>query len=103
MANIAVVGAGYWGKNLVRDFFELGALKAICDKQRGLHAQYKEKYPGITFTNDFQSLLNDQDMDALVITTPAQDPLLPGSGGTPQLFLYPLKIHQYPHTSGGRG
>jgi len=48
MANIAVAGAGYWGKNLVRNFYELGALKAICDKQKGLHAQYKEKHPGIT-------------------------------------------------------
>ncbi len=29
--NIAVVGAGSWGKNLVRDFYELGALHTICD------------------------------------------------------------------------
>jgi len=32
MINIAVVGSGYWGKNLVRNFNDLGALNAICDK-----------------------------------------------------------------------
>jgi UDP-2-acetamido-3-amino-2,3-dideoxy-glucuronate N-acetyltransferase len=34
MINIAVVGSGYWGKNLVRNFNDLGALVAICDKER---------------------------------------------------------------------
>ena len=29
--NVAVVGNGYWGKNLVRNFFELGALHTVCD------------------------------------------------------------------------
>ncbi len=29
--NIAVVGTGYWGKNLVRNFFNLGALHTVCD------------------------------------------------------------------------
>ena len=29
--NIAVIGAGYWGKNLVRNFYQLGVLKTICD------------------------------------------------------------------------
>ena len=28
---IAVVGSGYWGKNLVRNFYELGSLKTVCD------------------------------------------------------------------------
>jgi len=29
--NIALIGAGYWGKNLVRNFHQLGVLKTICD------------------------------------------------------------------------
>ena len=32
--NIAVIGSGYWGKNLVRNYHELGALKLICDKTK---------------------------------------------------------------------
>jgi len=45
MANIAVAGAGYWGKNLVRNFYEPGALKAICDKQKGLRGSIPGKIP----------------------------------------------------------
>jgi len=37
--NIAVIGAGYWGKNLVRNFHQLGVLKTICkEKNEGGHA-----------------------------------------------------------------
>ena len=34
--NIAVVGCGYWGKNLVRNFFELGVLCSICDPNHSI-------------------------------------------------------------------
>ena len=34
--NIAVVGAGHWGKSLIRDFYELGALHTICDTYKEL-------------------------------------------------------------------
>ena len=36
--NVAVVGVGYWGKNLVRNFHELGALAALCDAERSVEA-----------------------------------------------------------------
>ena len=32
-ASVAVVGVGYWGKNLVRNFYDLGALSVLCDAQ----------------------------------------------------------------------
>ena len=44
---IAVVGSGYWGKNLVRNFEKLGALKLICDKNVTVLEHFKEQYPGI--------------------------------------------------------
>ena len=72
MKNIAIIGAGYWGKNLIRNFYELGALKTICDKQPNLKAQYREKYPDLTFTDNFQSLTNDHSIEAVVIATPAE-------------------------------
>ena len=37
---VAVIGCGYWGKNLVRNFAELGALAAICDPDRAAAAQF---------------------------------------------------------------
>jgi len=46
---IAVVGAGYWGKNLVRNFYELDHLGVICDANEVLKSGFEEKYPGIPY------------------------------------------------------
>ena len=70
--NIAVVGAGYWGKNLIRNFFELGALKAICDTQQNLRKSYQSQYPTVSFTNSFSKLLFDSSLKGIVIATPAE-------------------------------
>ncbi len=70
--NIAVVGAGYWGKNLIRNFFELGALKAICDTQQNLVKSYQSQYPTVSFTNSFSKLLSDSSIKGIVIATPAE-------------------------------
>ena len=43
--NIAVVGTGYWGKNLVRNFAELGALRIICDIDKDKLDLFITKYP----------------------------------------------------------
>ena len=45
--NVAVIGFGYWGKNLIRNFHELGALRAICDADPDREALVAEKYPGV--------------------------------------------------------
>ena len=42
--NIAVIGCGHWGKNLVRNFAELGALAAVCDPNDQLAQSYAEQY-----------------------------------------------------------
>ncbi len=39
---VAVIGSGYWGKNLVRNYYELGALKLICDKNETVLAGFKK-------------------------------------------------------------
>jgi predicted dehydrogenase len=41
---VAVVGMGYWGKNLVRNFYELGALSAICDSNPSVETICKREY-----------------------------------------------------------
>ena len=69
--NIAVVGAGYWGKNLVRNFYALGALHTICDINRELGDNFREHYPAINFTDSFSSLLDNPNIDAIVVSTPA--------------------------------
>ena len=69
--NIAVVGAGYWGKNLVRDFYELGALHTICDANKELGGEYKSQFRNIKFTASYSHLLDDSSLKAVVIATPA--------------------------------
>lgn len=70
-ANVAVIGAGYWGKNLIRNFFELGALVAICDNNELLNANYKEKYPGISLVESYEEILTNSSIEAVVLSTPA--------------------------------
>jgi len=71
--NIAVIGAGYWGKNLVRNFFNLEVLKTVCDPDQNILSKLTEDYPGVTVTDDLESVLNDGDVDGVVIATPAVD------------------------------
>ncbi|PIQ42580.1 MAG: oxidoreductase [Gammaproteobacteria bacterium CG11_big_fil_rev_8_21_14_0_20_46_22] len=69
--SVAVIGCGYWGKNLVRNFYELGALKAICDvSSANLHAM-SAQYSGLIEYSDVQTLLADETIDAVVIASPA--------------------------------
>ena len=68
---VAVVGAGYWGKNLARNLYEIGALKIICDTNNLLEENYKQKYRGIRFTTSYSDVLMDDSIDAVVIATPA--------------------------------
>ena len=70
--NVAVVGSGYWGKNLVRNFHNLGALKLVCDKNEALLEMYKEQYPGIEGSVALSSVLGHDDIDAIAIATPAE-------------------------------
>jgi UDP-2-acetamido-3-amino-2,3-dideoxy-glucuronate N-acetyltransferase len=69
--NVAVVGGGYWGKNLIRNFFELGHLAAICDSNELLKPTYEEKYPECRFNVDYGEVLSNSDIDAVVLATPA--------------------------------
>ncbi len=72
MINVAVVGSGYWGKNLVRNFAELGALHTICDKNTATLKSFHEKYPDKKFQTSFEAVLENSAIDAVVIATPAE-------------------------------
>jgi len=69
--NIAVIGAGYWGKNLVRNFHQLGVLKSICDQSSAIHQQMAKDYPNTSVTDDFNLVLRDPSIQAVVIAAPA--------------------------------
>ena len=69
---VAVVGVGGWGKNLVRNFYELGALKSFFDATPKILVETSLQYPGIEAGPSFAEILGDKDVNAIVIATPAQ-------------------------------
>ena len=69
--NIAVIGCGYWGQNLVRNFSELGALHTICDSNTGILTRLKEKYSGINFETKLKSVLASKEVKGVIIASPA--------------------------------
>lgn len=66
---VAVVGCGYWGKHLVRNFHALDALAAICDANPDAVERMKEMYP--TRGLDLEAILEDDDIQGVVISSPA--------------------------------
>ncbi|MEW6607195.1 MAG: Gfo/Idh/MocA family oxidoreductase [bacterium] len=72
MSNIAVIGGGYWGKNLIRNFAQLGALHTICDADEGRLKQLAKDYPLVNKTMAFAEVLSNKEIDAIVISAPAE-------------------------------
>jgi UDP-2-acetamido-3-amino-2,3-dideoxy-glucuronate N-acetyltransferase len=72
MAKVAVVGCGYWGKNLARNFYQLKSLAAICDSSEEILTKQRGKYPDILLTKDIKEVLNNRDIDALSIAVPTE-------------------------------
>jgi predicted dehydrogenase len=72
MINIGVIGTGYWGPNLVRNFVNQSGAQVswVCDLSSERLRHMDSLYPFIKTTQDFQDLLNDPGLDAIVIATP---------------------------------
>ncbi len=68
---IAVVGSGYWGKNLVRNFNHLNALTAICDQDDERLAILSDQYPDLEMLS-FSKILERDDIVGVAIATPAE-------------------------------
>ena len=69
---VAVVGAGNWGKNLVRNFHELGVLKAVSDKNSDSLKQMQKLYPSCDFYSSLKDVLSRDDIAGVAIATPAE-------------------------------
>ena len=72
MKTIAVIGAGYWGKNLVRNYFELGVLNSVCDFSKEVLSGLQKTFPEVTYTTNVESVLADKTVKAVVIALPAE-------------------------------
>jgi predicted dehydrogenase len=69
---VGVVGYGYWGPNLVRNFRSLAdcQMSDVCDMNKGRLAHLKSIYPEIETHVSFEAMLNERELDAVVIATP---------------------------------
>ena len=68
---VGVIGAGRWGQNIIRTFAELGALVAIADADKGVCKELANQYPDAKIYHTAKELLQDQDINAVAIATPA--------------------------------
>ena len=69
--SVAVVGVGYWGRNLVRNFHELGALALLCDVERSVEESCRHEYESVRFCREFSAVLSDPSIAAVALATPA--------------------------------
>jgi predicted dehydrogenase len=67
---IGIVGLNYWGPNLARNFSDLSELTWLCDLDDKQLAQIGARYPGARTTTNFDDVLADDSVDAVVIATP---------------------------------
>ena len=68
---VGVIGCGIWGKNIVRNFYNLGALHTVCDLDDDTLNMIKTTYEGTRITKDFNELLNNPEIKAICVITPS--------------------------------
>lgn len=70
--NVALVGLGYWGPNLARNLVLLkgGRLHTLCDTRQEQLARFSPQYPGVKTAIDYDEVLSDPGVDAVVLATP---------------------------------
>ena len=68
---VGVIGYGYWGPNLARNFYEIptSELVAVADQKKGQLDRAQAKYPNITLTKDYREIFG-LGLDAVVVSTP---------------------------------
>lgn len=67
--NIAVIGCGHWGKNLIRNFSKINALYAVCDPDETLSKKFSQQFSVANLT--FQEILEDSNIRGVVLAVPA--------------------------------
>ena len=67
---VAVIGNGYWGRNLVRNFHQLGALATVCDVHEQALSEVRKTY-GVATTPNIEDVLSDSAIQGVVIAAPA--------------------------------
>ena len=68
---IAVIGFGIWGRNIVRNFYNLNVLDTVCDLDEESLKTVKEQFPGVNVTKDFKDIINNKEITGVAVVTPS--------------------------------
>ena len=68
---ICVVGAGYWGINIIRNIYQLGNLGSVVEINKDLHKNINQIAPNVRIIEDYDLALKDNDIDGIMIATPS--------------------------------
>lgn len=68
---IAVIGFGLWGRNIVRNFYNLNVLEMVCDLDDASLKTVQEQFPGVKVTKDFNDIINDKNITGVAVVTPS--------------------------------
>ena len=69
---VGLIGGGYWGKNLIREFNNCDVLHSICELNDELLEMYKINYPNIVLTKNWNDLLDNTEINSICISLPAE-------------------------------
>lgn len=72
--NIGVIGCGYWGPNLIRNFSALPECNVLfaCDKKQGRIDFIRKEFPFVSVTGDYRDIINSTEVDAVCIASPVK-------------------------------
>ncbi len=69
--NVACIGGGYWGKNLIRNLYDLNVLSSVCEVDGETRQRLRSSYADVSFTDRPENVFHDPDVRGVVIATPA--------------------------------
>jgi UDP-2-acetamido-3-amino-2,3-dideoxy-glucuronate N-acetyltransferase len=69
---IAHIGLGYWGKNILRNLYELNVLKIACDSSEDTITERKKQFPEVEYTTKIEDIISNPEIKAVTIATPAE-------------------------------
>lgn len=68
---IAVIGCGVWGRNIVRNFYNLNVLDTVCDIDEENLKKVTQEYSGVKVTKDYNDILNNTEITGVAVVTPS--------------------------------
>ncbi|MGB9811642.1 MAG: gfo/Idh/MocA family oxidoreductase, partial [Dictyoglomus turgidum] len=66
---IGLIGLGYWGKNILRNLYELNVLRSACDFDERVIEERRKDFPDVNYTQKIEDILQDQEITAVAIAT----------------------------------